>query len=45
MATKKFGWSKPSALTGVELESLTVGGTGLNMTAKLGQLGATTNTP
>jgi hypothetical protein len=45
MATKKFGWSKPSALTGVELESLTVGGTGLNLTAKLGQMGATTGDP
>ena len=45
MATKKFGWAKPSFLTGVELESLTVGGTGLNLTAKLGQMGAATGDP
>jgi hypothetical protein len=42
MAAKKFRVSKPCALTGVLLNSLTIGGTGLNLTAKLGQLGAAT---
>jgi hypothetical protein len=42
MAAKKFGVAKPCALSGAELDSLTVGGTGLNLAAKLGPLEAVT---